>query len=210
MVELLCALLALSLYSVYGLTFRFFFLYYFVVCLVAIAFIDMDLMVIPDILNLPTMFLGLVLSVISPTTLLTGYYLWDKWSLRGWPPYIMSLFGAVMGGLLGFFSLFLLSFIYLKWRKRRGMGDGDPLLMATIGVYLGWKAVFPVLLLATTIALIVVVFLVLTMKFPKVKSNDSDLPPIPFGPFLSLAAILWLFYGEGLTQWYLELMGLTG
>lgn len=209
LVELICALLALSLYSIYGISFRLFFLYYFTICLVAIAFIDLDLMVIPDQLNLPTMFLGLLLSIISPDVQLSGFLLWDKWSLMGWPPYLISLFGSIMGGLLGFFALFFLSWIYLKWRKRKGMGDGDPLLLATIGVFLGWRAIFPVIMIATILALAVIVFLIFSGRIPQARKGEGSLTPIPFGPFLSLAAILWLFYGEAVTNWYYNFMGLA-
>ncbi|MDR2353709.1 MAG: prepilin peptidase [Deltaproteobacteria bacterium] len=205
LVELLCGLLAVSVLATEGFTPRFFFYYYFLVVLVAIAFIDLELMVIPDLLVWPTYILGFIISLITPDPLLPGYFLWDKFIALGWNPRFISFFGSLLGFLLGFFSLFLLAKAYLFWRGQKGIGEGDPPLLGLLGVYLGWISVFPILLLATFVALLGVCFLLFSGKATSTDKNIG-FQPIPFGPFLALSAVMWYFYGQIIINWYLSLM----
>ncbi|MDR2350316.1 MAG: prepilin peptidase [Deltaproteobacteria bacterium] len=207
LVELLCALLALSIFTTEGFGFGFLFYYCFALALVAVAFIDLELMVIPDLLVFPTMLLGFVSSVVSPTPLLTGEHLWDLLLAHGWPRPLASLSGAVAGALLGFFCLFFAAWVYERRRGRKGLGEGDPPLLAMIGAFLGWHSVFPVLFISSLLALVAVFALIFAGKLPRAKKGEGG-PPIPFGPFLSLAAIVWLFYGQSIEHWYFRFMGI--
>jgi leader peptidase (prepilin peptidase)/N-methyltransferase len=204
LVEIISALLAISLFSIENLSFRFFFYYYFLLALTAIAFIDLELMVIPDLLIFPTILLGLMISILSPNPLLTGEYIWDKLLALGWYRPLVSFVGAIFGALFGFFCLWIVAKGYKVWRGKKGLGEGDPLLLALIGTYLGWYSIFPVLFLSSLIALIAVFASVLGGKLPR--DNKMGFMPIPFGPFLSLAAVIWLFYGPSITYWYFSLM----
>jgi len=82
--------------------------------------------------------------------------------------------------------------------KREGMGGGDVKLLAMIGAFLGWKAVILTILFSSLIGSIVGIAVMLW------KGRDFKYA-IPFGPFLSLGAVIALFYGERLIFWYLTL-----
>ena len=83
---------------------------------------------------------------------------------------------------------------------REAMGFGDVKFMAMIGVFTGWQGVLFTLFAASIIGTII--------SFPsKFMKNDSVMNRIPFGPFLSIGSIIWIFCGPGLFKWYLELIG---
>jgi leader peptidase (prepilin peptidase)/N-methyltransferase len=82
--------------------------------------------------------------------------------------------------------------------KREGMGGGDVKLLAMVGAFLGWKAVILTILFSSFIGSITGII------FIAVKGKDFK-TAIPFGPFLSLGAVLSLFCGEEIVRWYLYL-----
>ena len=82
---------------------------------------------------------------------------------------------------------------------REAMGLGDVKFIACIGAFLGWKAVFFTVASSSLIGSVVGVALLLAG--PKARSLK-----IPFGPYLSLGALIWLFFGPELIRWYLGLM----
>ena len=79
--------------------------------------------------------------------------------------------------------------MYAFLRKQEGMGGGDIKLLAMLGAFLGWKSlIFIILISSLTAAIIGVTLMVLLGKDMKYA--------VPFGPFLSLAAIAYLFWGD--------------
>jgi leader peptidase (prepilin peptidase)/N-methyltransferase len=105
---------------------------------------------------------------------------------------------SLLGILLGGGSLFLIATVYQWLFKREGMGGGDVKLLAMIGAFLGWKAVILTILLGSLIGSITGIIVMVS------KGKDFKYA-IPFGPFLSLGAVIALFYGENLIRWYLYL-----
>jgi leader peptidase (prepilin peptidase)/N-methyltransferase len=203
LVELLSAILAVSLLAKCGgLSPSFFIYWYFVCCLAAIAFIDAELMVIPDLLVIPTCLLGAAASVLIPNPELAGGALWDRLIIAGWNGGMVSLCGALAGFALGFLSLWASSRLYKVWRGRDGLGSGDPPLMGMIGVFLGWRSIFPILFLASLIGLLSVFISLAAGRLP---ARGGGPARVPFGPFLVLAALFWLFYGERVIRWYISL-----
>jgi len=75
------------------------------------------------------------------------------------------------------------------------MGFGDVKFMACIGAFLGWKAVLFTVVAASTVGAVVGVISMLAGK-------REWSAKIPFGPYLSLGAGIWLFYGPQLIAWY--------
>jgi leader peptidase (prepilin peptidase)/N-methyltransferase len=203
LVELLAGFLAFFLFHAEGNTWRFVFYFYFSMCLTAIAFIDLEFMVIPDILVKPTFLLGLVSAVVTPTPMLTGAGLWNYLLETGWNPRLVSLAGATVAYIAGFLSLWLLSGAYYLVKKHRGLGDGDPPLMGLIALFLGLPSVVPVLLLSSLVGLFSIAVLVFSGRFAKTGLGQKA---VPFGPFLSLAALVWLFWGQSFMGWYLGLL----
>ncbi len=179
LVEGLCGLLSLSLYIKYGAHFQYILYLIFTLSLVVVTFIDLDHRIIPDLLSLPGVAAGIVVSF------LPGTIFW-----------LDSLIGAVAGGGI----LFLVAVGYERMTGREGMGGGDIKLLAMIGAWMGWKQLPMVLLISSfSGALIGGVFILISRKGYRMQ--------IPFGPFLSFGALLCLFFGEGILNWYWGLFG---
>ena len=151
----------------------------FLAALVTITFIDLDHQIIPDVISLPGIVVGFVGSFFIP---------WLSW--------VDSLLGIVVGGGV----LLTIAWIYEKVAKREGMGGGDIKLLAMLGSFLGWKAVLPVIFIASLVGSLIGIPLMLLQK------RDTKLA-IPFGPFLAFAATVYLFWGRDLVYWYLHLLG---
>jgi leader peptidase (prepilin peptidase)/N-methyltransferase len=94
----------------------------------------------------------------------------------------------LIGGAAGFGSLWLIGFAYKKLRGREGLGGGDPKLLGAIGLWLGWRMLPAVLLLA---ALTGLAFVLVGMVCGRAAKLDDRMP---FGALLAIAAYpAWLF-----------------
>ena len=206
LVELATGLLALYFFHQFGLgsIISFLIYFYFAVCLLAIALIDLDWMVIPTSLMYPTSVLGLICALWEPSVTLPGPWLWNLAEpLVG--PRGASLAGALMGLVLGWGALKLISVSYKLARGHEGMGDGDPPLLGMIGVYLGWRALLPVILASTLIGVASVgVMMLMAKSSPK---EGWAMKALPFGPFLVLGAFIYIFFGPQLVAWYFSFLG---
>jgi leader peptidase (prepilin peptidase)/N-methyltransferase len=98
--------------------------------------------------------------------------------------------------LLGGGSLYVVASVYHLVTKREGMGGGDIKLLAMIGAFIGWKGVLFTILCSSFIGSIVGVTLML------ISSKADSKYAVPFGPFLSLGAIIYVLVGEALINWY--------
>ena len=149
----------------------------FLAALIVITFIDLDHQIIPDVITLPGIAVGLLLSVAGMG-----------------PPVLDSVAGALLGGGL----LYGVAAGYYAWTGREGMGGGDVKLLAMIGAFLGWRSVLVTLVLGSFTGALVGVGLIL--------GRGADVRvPIPFGPFLALGATCAIFFGDQLIHWYLHL-----
>ncbi len=104
----------------------------------------------------------------------------------------IGLVGAVLGA-LPFFLLWFFS-------KGRWMGFGDVKLGLLLGAVFGWQLFAVCFMLAIFLGTMVSIFLLLG-KSKTLKSR------VPFGTFLSVAAVITLFYGPQLLRWYLSYVG---
>jgi len=113
---------------------------------------------------------------------------------------LLSLHGHLLGGIIG--AILAALPFYLLWfvSKGRWMGFGDVKLALLLGAIFGSPVVFVNLILAVFLGTLASVFL-LALKSKTLKSQ------IPFGTFLSLAAVVTLYWGERLLRWYLSLLG---
>jgi leader peptidase (prepilin peptidase)/N-methyltransferase len=177
-VEALTGLLSMVLFIKYGLSYQYFLYLLFFATLLTISFIDLQHKIIPDILSLPGIVAGLAASF-APDTV--------SW--------LDSIIGIIAGG----GSLFLVAVIYERITGREGMGGGDIKLLAMIGAWMGWRQLHLIVLLSSlTGAIVGVAFLLMAGKGFRVR--------IPFGPFLSLGAILCFFFGPEIMDWYFHLL----
>ncbi len=176
-VEILTGVASASTFYKYGLSADYFFVFLFLSLMIALSFIDFDLQIIPDEINLIGFVSGIVYAYLR-----TDFTVLD------------SLIGAVVGS--GF--LFLVGYLYFKFRKIEGLGFGDVKLMAFIGSYVGWfGALFTIFAGSLFGAVIGIGY-----SFLKKKKNKATFQ-IPFGPFLAAAAVIYIFFGHQIKQWYL-------
>lgn len=177
LVEGMTALGSFLLFLRFGPTWSYLLYFSFISGLIVITVIDLFHQIIPDVISIPGIGAGLLASLIPPGV-----------------TFLESLIGILLGG----GSLFLVAATYQWWFKREGMGGGDVKLLAMIGAFLGWKAVILTILLSSLIGSIVGI-IVMVLKGKNFKYA------IPFGPFLSLGAVISLFYGREIINWYLTL-----
>jgi len=168
LVEGLTALMALFLFLKFGLTLKFLAAFVFVSALILITFIDIDHQIIPDVISLPGI----------PICFLMAVFVMKL-------PFLEALLGLLIGG----GSLYLIAVLYEVATKREGMGGGDIKLLAMLGAFLGWKSLLFILLVSSLVGAVVGISVML------VKGADMKYA-VPFGPFLSIAAIAYLFVGE--------------
>ncbi len=177
LVEALTGIFALLLFLKFGLIPALLYWFIFISVLITISFIDFDHQIIPDIISLP----GIVIFASS-------FYFFPE----------MTIKDTILGILIGGGSLYAVAFLYSLLKKQEGMGGGDIKLLAMIGAATGMKGVIFTIF---TGSLLGTIFGILLMVHTKIK--DTKLK-IPFGPFLSAGAILYIFYGEQLIQWYMN------
>ena len=171
-VELLTGALTLLFVWRYGLSVWTFVVLAAVYALIILSVIDLDIMIIPDRFSLGMIVLGLAFAWCNP-----------NFSGAWWQKELASLLGAGVG-LFGVLAIALLG----TWLfKKEAMGGGDVKLMGGIGALIGWEGVITTIVFASFLGLVYAVFL---MIFKGKKGGDA----IPFGPFLSLGALINLFY----------------
>jgi leader peptidase (prepilin peptidase)/N-methyltransferase len=145
--------------------------------MIALAFIDLDTFYLPDGITLPLLWAGLLFNVGATFT---------------------DLRSAVIGAAAGYLALWSVYWAYKLVTGKDGMGYGDFKLLAAIGAWLGWKMLPLVILLSSLVGAAVGIGLIVLAR------QDRSVP-IPFGPYLALAGLIALFWGEGLTRQYLNL-----
>ena len=147
--------------------------------LLSLSMIDWDTTLLPDDMTLPLLWAGLLLAALKLTN--------------------VSLESAVWGAAAGYFSLWLIYWIFKLITGKEGMGFGDFKLFAALGAWYGWQALIPIILMASVIGAIVGIAL-------KFSSKLREGGYIPFGPFLGLAGFSAMFFGP---QAILKLVGLA-
>ena len=179
LIEGVTALGSLILFLKFGPSLSYLFYFSFVAALIVITVIDLYHQIIPDVISLPGIGVGLLGSLLIPQI-----------NFRD------SLIGVLSGG----GSLFVVATLYQWLFKREGMGGGDIKLLAMIGAFLGWKAVILTILLSSLIGSMTGMIMMV------LKGKDFKYA-IPFGPFLSLGAVISLFYQNEIIFWYLRYKG---
>lgn len=135
--------------------------------LVALAAIDWDTTVLPDALNFPLLWGGLVAAALG-------------WTL----PLSTALWGAVAG----YLSLWSVYWLFKLTTGKEGMGYGDFKLLAALGAWLGWQAIVPILLMSSVIGAVVGIGM-------KMRSSLREGRYVPFGPFLAGAGLVVMLAG---------------
>ncbi|RKF20863.1 prepilin peptidase [Alginatibacterium sediminis] len=181
LVELGCAILAFACYIHFGFSSQLIWASLFCWLMLSLALIDFDTMYLPDQITLPLLWLGLLLNLDQQFVALTD---------------------AVLGAAVGYMSLWCLFWVFKLLTGKEGMGYGDFKLFAVIGAWFGWQALPLTILLASAVGAIVGISLLL-------RKSISGQQAIPFGPYLAIAALINLFWGGLIVDWYLSVSGLV-
>lgn len=177
------ASLAVALFYQFGFGLAFILGFVFIAALIVISFIDLDVRIVPDVISLPGIVVGLLLSII-------GHYL-----LRDPLGIVPTPLGALLGVLLGGGFLLAVAWAYERFTGVEGMGGGDIKLLAMIGAFLGWPAI------PLTIFLSSLGGSVIGVGFMLAKGVDRRFA-LPFAPFLCLGAVVYLFFGRDIIDFY--------
>jgi leader peptidase (prepilin peptidase)/N-methyltransferase len=147
----------------------------FAFALITACFIDIDHMILPDVFTLSGIVIGLAGALANPER-----------------EFLPALYGVLLGG----GSLWAVAAIYAAFRKQEGMGGGDIKLLAWIGAVLGWTSVPFVIISSSLIGSLAGVFVLMRKK-------QGLSQAIPFGTYLGMGALLYIFYGEQISLWYI-------
>jgi leader peptidase (prepilin peptidase)/N-methyltransferase len=159
---------------------RFAYDFVFAGVLVVLSFIDLATLLLPDVITLPAI---IVLFV------------------AGFGVHEASWLARLIGGAAGYLFVRLIADFYYYVLKREGLGLGDGKLLALIGVALGWQSL-PLVVFAGSIAgslISIPVLLVTRHRASGVGDQTSQSlrdVQVPFGPFLALGALIYLFTGR--------------
>lgn len=185
-VELITGALALAtLYRVHFEIIPFFLWFLLFVCpLIVISFIDLEHQIIPDVISLPGIPIGVAVNLFTTSLTLPT-----------------ALIQSGLGILVGGGSLLLISQVYYWVRKREGLGGGDIKLCAMFGAFLGWRAMLFIFFASSILALVFALGRMIVLR-----TREGSV--IPYGPFLSMAALIYFFAGEKLISAYFQASGL--
>ena len=148
--------------------------------LIALTFIDIDKMLLPDQLTLPLLWLALLFSL-SDSALVNAEQ-------------------AIVGAAAGYLSLWSVYWLFKLLTGKEGMGYGDFKLLAVFGALLGWQQLPLIILLSSCVGAVTGIILL------SVQGKDKA-TPIPFGPYIAAAGWTALLWGEQLTNAYLRYLG---
>ncbi|HWP58735.1 MAG TPA: prepilin peptidase [Candidatus Acidoferrales bacterium] len=183
-VELITATMAVALINMFGLGFTFLVTFVLMAALIVIAFIDLDVRIVPDVISLPGIVLGFLFSLIN------------AWAVSNPSEFLPSPLSSFLGILLGGGVLLGVAWVYQAITGVEGMGGGDVKLLAMIGAFLGWPAVPLTLFLGSLGGSVIGLALMLT-------KGVGGKYVLPFAPFLCLGAICHLFFGAQIISFYL-------
>ena len=174
-VELITGLAFIFFYKILGLSFDFVLICIIFIILLIIFFIDLKHYIIPDSLNFSLILIGIIKNFTTQDLLKLNYNLPD----------------SLLGGALGYLTIWLIIFIYKKIRNKEAMGLGDAKLLSAFGFLLGFQAVLPIVFIASLTGLIFVL--------PSLIINKKSLQNIiPFGPFIIISGIIYYFCAESI------------
>ncbi len=198
-VELLTGLIFLACFEVFGVTTETLKWAVFSAILIVLVFTDLRERILPDVVNFTGLGLGLALSLFTKPA--DGIALWLAKRIFDFPPPapVLSFVDAVLGAAFGSGLLWLVSEGYFRLRGREGMGLGDVKMMLMAGAFLGVKRTLLTILAGSVLGS------VLGLAVIVLRRKDANYE-LPFGTFLGMAALLVVFFGTPVVNWYQSLL----
>ena len=148
--------------------------------LVAASGIDMRTQLLPDQLTLPTLWVGLLLSLF---------------------PLFIEPKAAILGAAIGYLSLWSVYWLFKLLTGKEGMGFGDFKLLAVMGAWMGPGALLPIILLSSLMGALIGGTMIALRK------HEREIP-MPFGPYIAMAGWIWFVAGQYLWQAYMSFTGM--
>ena len=174
LVELLTAILFVYSFSLFGLSFKFLGFIIFYSSLIIIFFTDFKYYLILDKITYPLSVIGLIFSFLNLN------------------PFNVDIISSILGGVIGYFTIYIIRYLFFKIRKIEGMGLGDAKLFLMVGAWLGIKSIYLILASSALVGAIVGSLIIFIYK------KDKNFQ-IPYGCFIVIASALYpdlgsLFY----------------
>lgn len=199
LVELLTGLLFLACFEAFGLTPEALKWAAFCAILIVLVFTDLRERILPDAVNYTGLALGFVLSCFTRPADGTAQWLASRMFEFPPPAPVLSLADAALGAAVGSALLWTVSEAYFKLRGREGMGLGDVKMMLMAGAFLGAKRTLLTIFAGSLLGSLLGIAFILARR----KGSDYELP---FGTFLGMAALLVVFFGTPVVNWYQSLL----
>ena len=152
------------------------------------SFIDLDHFYLPDRVTIGGMVLGVPLSFLVP-------------EMQGQEDRLAALYWS-LGGMAGaFLFLWGVGAIFSKLFRKEALGFGDVKLIGAVGAFWGpWAALFTVVLSSVVGSVVGVVLVV------RGRAKLGGFTAVPYGPFLAIGALVWMYWGPALLGWYMRLL----
>jgi len=187
-VELIAGISGVATVWTFGVTPTGFVIFFLLMALIAISFIDLDHKIIPDKISFPGMSIGLLLGVLSENS-----NLFPCAPFEALCPITRGSWDSILGFLFGGGFFWAIGELYYRFTKRDGLGFGDVKLMAMTGGILGLSSVAPTIMLGSFVGALVGIT---GMLF----TGGGRHTEIPFGPWLSLGTVIYIFSNPALLQ----------
>jgi len=201
-VELLTAIIYVIVYWQIG------FNWYLPVCLifstalVSLVFIDAEHMILPNVITYPLLVFSLIIRLVYPLIFTENFFSDTKFAplvhLNNYPFWLVSLAGAILGGLVGGGLLWLVGELWKRLRGVEAMGLGDVKMMFAVGALLGWRLTLLSIFLGAFSGAVIGIIVIARQKEKDFQAQ------IPFGIFLGIGSFLALLCGDKLIAWYLH------
>ncbi len=184
-IEILTALLAATVAWHFGVGWEALMAIVLTITLLAIAVIDADTQLIPDVIVIPLMWLGLTMSLFHP--------------LAGADSLFISPRDAIVGAMAGYLSLWSVFWLFKIATGKDGMGYGDFKLLAALGAWLGWQQLPMIIMMSAVVGAVINITLIAA------RGKDRSIP-IPFGPYLAAAGWITLLWGDVIKNAYIDMI----
>lgn len=155
--------------------------------LILASFIDLEHFYLPDRVTIGGMVLGAPLSFLVP-------------ELQGERVALHALYWSLGGMAFGFLFLWGVGWIFSKIVRKDALGFGDVKLIGAIGAFFGPAAVLFTIIVSSFVGAVAGVALIL-----RGRAKLGGFTAVPYGPFLALGAVVWMFWGPEIVRWYLRL-----
>lgn len=175
LVEIMSGMSALASYIYYGLNPTGIVIYILLAALITITFIDFDFKIIPDVISLPGIVIGLAIGIVS-----------QYFPIFSKPPITSGVIDSLIGFVVGGGSLYAIGYIYYFATGQIGLGGGDIKLLALVGSLMGWQVIPVAIFVGSMTGSIVGVVTMIAQR----SGRQTE---IPFGPWLSLGIVFYIF-----------------